>query len=132
MRSLARAVQASTAAASGSPAPKRAWKRKKRRIRRWSSAMRCSGIADEADVARLEVVEPAEIVEHLAGHRDRRTSALMVKSRRAASSFQSSVKATVARRPSVRDVAPEARDLERMAVADGGDGAMVDARSAPP
>ena len=26
-----------------SPAPKRAWKRKKRRIRRWSSAMRCSG-----------------------------------------------------------------------------------------
>ena len=34
IRSLARAVQASSAGGSGSPAPNRAWKRKKRRIRR--------------------------------------------------------------------------------------------------
>ena len=89
-------------------------------------------IADEAHAALLEVVEPAEIIEDLAGQRDRRTSALIVKSRRAASSRQSSVKATVARRPSVDDVAAQGRDLERMAVADRGDRAMLDARSAPP
>ena len=63
-------------------------------------------VADEPDVALLEVVEPAEIVEDLAG-RGSADSALMVKSRRAASSSQSSVKATVARRPSVGDVAAQ-------------------------
>ena len=57
------------------------------------------GIADEPDVPVSKIVEAAEIIEHFA----RLVSAegLIVKSRRAASSLQSSVNATVARRPSV-------------------------------
>ena len=51
----------------------------------------------------------------------------MVKSRRAASSCQSSVKATVARRPSVETSRRRRGDFDRLAVADRGDGAMIDA-----
>ena len=39
----AASLQAASAATSGSPRPYQAWKRKKRSIRRWSSAMRVAG-----------------------------------------------------------------------------------------
>ena len=54
--------------ASGSPWPKRAWKRKKRRMRRWSSAMRWSGSPMKRHGARRGR-RPAEIVEQLAAER---------------------------------------------------------------
>ena len=53
--------------------------------------------------------------------------ALMVKSRRAASSRQSAVQATSAWRPSVADVAAQAGDLDRFVVQHGGHRAMREA-----
>ena len=58
-------------------------------------------VADEADVPVLEDRRARRNNRRSRRSRGSADSALMVKSRRAASSFQSSVKATVARRPSV-------------------------------
>jgi hypothetical protein len=126
IRSLARAVQASSAGVRvGRPAEARveAEEAQDAQMILGDAGQR---IADEADPARLEVGQAAEIVEHLAaaGSAD---SALMVKSRRAASSRQSSVKATVARRPSVETSRRKRGDLDRAAAHHGRDRAVGEA-----
>ena len=125
MRSLARSVQASSAAASGSPEPKRAWKRKKRRIRKWSSAIRWSGSPMNRICRSCKVVEPAEIVENLAGQRIRRQR---VDSEIAPRRVLLPVVGEGDRRPPPvgRHVASQARDFDDLAVADRGQSAMVD------
>ena len=82
-------------------------------------------IADEADVAALEVVEAAEIVEDFAGHgvgRQRIDGEIAARG-----VFFPIVGEGDGGAAAVgADVAAEGGDLERMAVADGGDGAMLD------
>ena len=89
------------------------------------------GIADEADVPLLEIVEPAEIIEDFAG---RRVGEQGVDREVAAGGIGLPVVGERHRRPAAvgLDVGPQGRDLERMAVADRGDRAMLDARSARP
>ena len=82
-------------------------------------------VADEADMTLVKIVEAAEIIEHLAGLRVRRQG---VDGEVAPSRVLLPVVGEGDGRAAAvgRDVAPQRRDLEGMAVADCGDRAVVD------
>ena len=85
------------------------------------------GVADEADVALLEVNESTEIVEQLPSFRvGRQRVDREIAPRRV---LLPVVRKRDRRSAAVgRDIAPQGRDLERVSVANGGNRAMVDAR----
>ena len=73
IRSLARAVHASSAAASGCAGAEARVEAEEAQDPQMILGNPLQRIADEADVPLLEVGEAAEIIEQLAGQRDRRT-----------------------------------------------------------